>query len=140
MGWNNYSFNTPVRLEKGTSKLKCKAIDETTEGTVKKSKLGVLYLQAPLMIEVRPTRKTFIAIGVIGGFRIDSWTKIKFEDSVTIKTHSDYFINRFKLDATLRAGGNSSGGFYASYNLLPLFATGKAPIAHCLNFGFSLNF
>ena len=139
LGWNNYRFNSPVRLEKGDNKLICNLIDEAVEGHVKKSKLGVLYLQAPLMIEVRPTRKFFFAIGVTGGIRIDAWNKIKFDD-VKIKTHNDYHINRFKLDASLRAGKNNGLGFFANFNLLPFFDESKAPTSHNLSFGFSLNF
>lgn len=140
LGWNNYRFNSPVRLEKGDNKLICNLIDESVEGHVKKSKLGVLYLQAPLMIEVRPTHKFFIAAGVTGGIRIDAWNKIKFTDGIKTKIHEDYYINRFKLDVSLRAGKNDGWGFFANYNLLPTFEESKAQTSHNLSFGFSLNF
>lgn len=139
LSWNTFRFNNPVRLEKGDDKLICHLIDESVEGHVRKSKLGVLYLQAPLMIEVRPTRKFFFALGVTGGIRIDAWNKIKF-DELKVKTHKDYYINRFKLDASLRAGRNNGLGFFANFNLLPFFVEGKAQDAHCASFGFSLNF
>ena len=139
LSWNTFRFNSPVRLEKADDKLHCHLIDESVEGHVKKSKMGVLYLQAPLMIEIRPTNKFFIAIGVTGGVRIDSWNKIKF-DELKVKTHKDYYINRFKLDASLRAGQNDGLGFFANFNLLPFFVEGKAQDAHCLSFGFSINF
>lgn len=138
-GWNNYSFNTPVRLEKGKNALLCHPIDESEEGSVRKSKLGVCYLQMPLMVEVRPTEKSYIAVGVTGGLRIDTWTNIKFENGIKEKIHNDYYVNRFKLDASLRAGSRLLG-FYANYNLLPLFKKDKAPEAHTLSFGLSLNF
>ena len=137
--WNTYRFISPVRLVKGENDLVCNLIDESVEGRVKKSKLGVMYVQAPLMIEVRPTNKFFFALGVTGGIRIDAWNKIKYEDR-KIKTHEDYYINRFKLDASLRAGKNNGLGFFANFNLLPFFAEGKAQDAHNISFGFSLNF
>ena len=139
LGWNNYSFNNPVRLYTDDFGLVCDPIDEEVEGRVKKSKLGVLYVQSPLMLEVRPTRKTYIAFGVTGGFRINAWTKIKFQDGYVEKSHNDYYINRFKLDASVRGGG-SHMGFYANYNLLPVFDESKAPTAHSLSFGLSWNF
>ena len=139
LGWNNYRFNNPVRLETGDNNLICNTIDESVEGRVKKSKLGVLYLQAPLMIEVRPTSKFFFAVGVTGGIRIDAWNKVKFEDR-KVKTHQDYYINRFKLDASLRAGQDEGLGFFANFNLLPFFAENKAQTAHNVSFGLSLNF
>ena len=139
LSWNTFRFTNPVRLEKGEDNLICNLVDESVEGHVKKSKLVVLYLQAPLMIEVRPTRKFFFALGVTGGIRIDSWNKIKFEDR-KVKTHKDYYINRFKLDASLRSGHDDGLGFFANFNLLPFFVEGKAQDAHCLDFGFSVNF
>ena len=139
LGWNNYSFNHPVRLEKGDEKLLCHAIDEEMEGRVRRSKLGVLYLQAPLMLEVRPSRHTYIALGVTGGLRIDTWTKVKFMEGDKEKNHDNYYVNLLKLDASLRAGSDDFG-FFAHYNLLPLFQESKATDAHCLSFGFSVNF
>jgi hypothetical protein len=139
LGWNNYSFENPIRLFKGEDGLEHEFIDESVEGRLKKSKLGVLYIQAPLMIEVRPTRSMFIAAGVTGGIRVDTWTKVKFMDRFKEKNHSDYYVNLLKLDATLRAGGNDMG-FFASYNLLPLFVKGKGPDTHTFNVGFSLLF
>lgn len=139
LGWNNYSLVNPVRLVKGDQHIEADWVDETVEGRVKKSKLGVLYAQMPLMIEVRPTRGLFIAAGVTGGLRIDTWSKIKFMDRYKEKVHNNYYVNPLKLDATLRAGG-SDMGFYASYNLFPLFREGHGPESHTFNIGFTLLF
>lgn len=138
LGWNNYSFNNPVRLYKGENRLEADWIDPA-ETVVKKSKLGVLYVQAPLMIEVRPTRRFYIAAGVTGGLRVDTWTKIKFQDGDVNKVHGDYYVNPFKLDASLRVGGDDMG-FFANFNLLPTFDEAHAPTCHTASFGFSLNF
>ena len=88
------------------------------------------------MIEVRPTRHFFLAAGVTAGLRVDTWTKIKFEDKSNEKRHGDYYVNPLKLDATFRAGGDDMG-FFASFDLVPLFDT---PTSHTLCFGFSLLF
>ena len=138
LGWNNYSFNNPVRLVKGEDHLEGQWIDPS-EAIVKNSKLGVLYVQAPLMIEVRPTRRFYIAAGVTGGLRVDSWTKIKFQNGDKTKMHSDYYVNPYKLDASLRVGGRSLG-FFAYYNLLPTFDEAHGPTSHTASVGFSLNF
>lgn len=139
LGWNNYSFNHPVRLSKVDDRLVGEWIDEVEEGAVRKSKLGVLYVQAPLMLEIRPARSFFVAAGVVGGVRVDSWTKVKFEDRYKEKIHGDYCLNPLKLDAMLRTGGNDFG-FFASFNLLPEFVEPKGPTAHAFNVGFSLIF
>jgi hypothetical protein len=138
LGWNNYSFNNPVRLIKGEDQLEAEWI-APEEAVVSRSKLGVLYVQAPLMIEVRPTRSMYIAAGVTGGLRINTWTKIKFEEGNATKVHSDYYVNPFKLDATLRVGGDDIG-FFANYNLLPTFNEDHAPSCHTASLGFSINF
>lgn len=139
LAWNTFRLNTPVRLETGEENLICNPIDEAVEGHVKRSKLCVLYIQVPLMIEMRPFPKYFITVGVTGGIRIDAWNKVNFEN-YKIVTEEDFFINRFKLDASLRIGRNNSLGVYANYNLLPFFVKSKVQNAHCLSFGLSLNF
>ena len=53
--------------------------------------------------------------------------------------HSDYYVNPYKLDASLRVGGRSLG-FFAYYNLLPTFDEAHGPTSHTASFGFSLNF
>ena len=138
LGWNNYSFNHPVRLTKGANQLEAEWIDPAVSA-VKRSKLGVLYIQAPLMVEMRPTRHFYVAAGVTGGLRVDTWTKIVFRSGDVNKVHSDYYVNRFKLDATLRIGGNNLG-FFAQYNILPTFDEAHAQTYHTANFGFSINF
>ena len=137
LGWNNYSFNTPVKLIKGENGLGYEPLDAETW---KKSKLGVLYVQAPLMIEVRPTRRLFIAAGVTGGLRVDAWTKVKYQNGDKVKVHGDYYVNPFKLDASLRIGKNDGWGFFANFDLLPTFDEAHAPTCHTASFGFSLNF
>ena len=139
LGWNNYRFENPIRLIKGDEHLEAEWIDEGVEGRVKKSKLGALYVQAPLMLEVRPTRSFFLAAGVTGGVRVDSWTKVKFRDDYKEKVRGDYYLNPLKLDATLRAGGDDMG-FFATYDLLPTFVEGKGPGAHTFHVGFSMIF
>ncbi|MBR7023891.1 MAG: DUF2807 domain-containing protein [Bacteroidales bacterium] len=138
LSWNNYSFNNPVRLVKRDHRLEGEWIDPAV-AVVKKSKLGVLYLQVPLMLEVRPTRHFNIAAGVTGGLRIDTWTTIKFLKGDMNKMHNDYYVNPFKLDASLRVGSDFFG-FFADYNLLPTFDEAHAPSCHTLSFGFSINF
>ena len=139
LSWNNYRFTTPVRLETGDDDLICNLIDESVEGHVKRSKLGLLYIQVPLMIEVRPFPKYFLALGVTGGIRLNAWNKIQYEN-YKIVTEESFYINRFKLDASFRIGRKDSFGIFANYSLLPFFVKDKVQPAHNLSFGVSLNF
>ena len=137
LGWNNYSFNNPVRLIEGESHLEYEPIDAENW---KRSKLGVLYVQAPLMLEVRPAHRLYIAAGVTGGLRVDTWTKVKYQNGDKVKVHNHYYVNPFKLDASLRIGKNDGLGFFANYDLLPTFDESGGPTAHTVSCGFSLNF
>lgn len=141
IGWNNFSWKDPVFT-----------VDDPVEGgvtnvflpdtvAIKKSKLGLLYLQVPLMVEVRPTRHMYIDLGVTGGLRFSAWSKVKYADGRTYKESlSDSpFINRFKLDASFRIGSDYIG-FFANYALLPIYRYGAVKNSHPLSFGFSINF
>ena len=138
LGWNNFSWNNPVTVEFDPDHETYVVEPIETEVAVKNTKHGVLFLQAPLMFEVRPTRHMYIDAGVTGGLRIAQWNRVKLEDGTQDKHYYGANINRFKLDASLRVGGNDIG-FFANYALLPLFETSNAKV-HPVSFGFSINF
>lgn len=138
LGWNNFSWNNPVTVEYDSDHAVYVVDPIETELAVKNTKHGVLFLQAPLMFEVRPTRYMYIDAGVTGGLRIAQWNRVKLEDGTQDKHYYGSSINRFKLDASLRVGGNDVG-FFANYALLPLFTTGNTEV-HPVSFGFSINF
>ena len=138
LGWNNFSWNNPVTLEYDPDHEEYFVEPIESDMVVKNTKHGVLFLQAPLMFEVRPTRYMYIDAGVTGGLRIAQWNRVKLEDGTQDKHYYGSSINRFKLDASLRVGGNDVG-FFANYALLPLFTTGDTEV-HPVSFGFSINF
>ena len=138
LGWNNFSWNNPVTVEYDPDHEEYVVEPIESDMVVKNTKHGVLFLQAPLMFEVRPTRHMYIDAGVIGGLRIAQWNRVKLEDGTQDKHYYGSSINRFKLDASLRVGGNDIG-FFANYALLPLFTTGNTEV-HPVSFGFSINF
>jgi hypothetical protein len=107
---------------------------------LKKSKLSVTYLTAPLMLEVKtPLRmggsRLYIAGGVIGGLNIGSHTKYKYQKDKE-KTRSNYNLNAFKYELTGRLG---FGDFclFANYSLSPLFKDGRGPELYPLMIGIS---
>lgn len=138
IGWNNFSWNNKVTVEYDPDQKVYKQVPIDTEQIVKNTKHGVLYLEMPLMIEVRPTRRMYIEAGVTGGLRIAQWNRVKLADGTQNKHYYSSPINRFKLDASLRVGTNDIG-FFASYGLLPVFNMTNAKV-HPLSFGFSINF
>lgn len=136
LGWNNYSWKNHVRMTVENEQLVNNLLPD--DRPVKNSKFGLLYAQAPLMIEVRPTRHMFIDFGVTGGIRLAAWNRIKYSDGSNEKTYSNYLTNLFKCDASFRIGGDNLG-FFVNYALIPTFVKGRdADKAHPLMLGFSI--
>ena len=137
LGWNNYSWKNYISMTVENGELVNELLPE--EPAVKNSKFGLLYVQVPLMIEVRPTRHLYIDFGVTGGIRVAAWSRIKYCDGKNNKTYSNYLTNLFKCDASLRIGGDNLG-FFVNYALVPTFVKGcDAAKAHPLMLGLSIN-
>ena len=138
LGWNNFSWNNNIKIEYNPDNVVYTLVPIESEQVVKNSKYGALFLQMPLMLEVRPTRSMYIDAGVTGGLRIAQWNRVKLEDGTQSKRYYGASINQFKLDASLRVGGENIG-FCANYALLPIFDMSNAKVRP-INFGFSINF
>lgn len=135
LGWNNYSWKNYIRMTVEDGQLVNILLPDDRE--VKNSKLGVLYLQVPLMIEVRPTRSMYVDLGVTGGIRLAAWNKIKYADGIKEKNYQGYTINLMKCDASLRVGGDNLG-FFVNYALIPMFSNNNR--VHPISMGFSVVF
>lgn len=138
LGWNNYSWRNHIEMTVEGDALVNTLLPEDPERKVKKSKLGVLYLQVPLMMKVN-ARNVFIDLGVTGGLRLAAWTKIKYDNRQKTTLYDNFTMNLFKLDASLRVGNNDMG-FFVNYALTPVFKDFDARKARPLSVGFSLNF
>jgi len=138
LGWNNFSWNNDITIEYDPENVVYTLVPIEDEKVVKNSKYGALFLQVPLMVEIRPIRRLYVDAGVTGGLRIGQWNRVKFADGSQYKNYHTGDMNLFKLDASLRVGG-SDMGFFVNYSLLPLFVMSNADV-HPLNFGFSINF
>ena len=144
IGWNNFSWKNPVMttLDSETGGIINTVLPPDEQEKVKRSKLGLLYLQVPIMVEIRPTRHMFIDLGVTGGLRFAAWSKVKYTDGSKYTTNLDwagYYLNRFKLDASLRVGSDYLG-FFMNYALIPIYRHDIIKNTHPLSFGFSITF
>lgn len=138
IGWNNFSWNNDITIEYDPDNVVYTVVPIDPNRIVKNTKNGTLFLQVPLMLEIRPTRKMYIDAGVTGGLRFAQWNRVKFADGTQLKHYHSAKLNQFKLDASLRVGGRTLG-FFANYALLPLYDMGNAKV-HPVSFGFSINF
>ena len=141
LGWNNFSWNNDIKIGYDPETDGYTVVPIVSDQVVKNSKYGALFLQVPLMFEVRPTRHMYIDAGVTGGLRIAQWNRVKYENGNSDKQFYGGIgsgVRLFKLDASFRVGGENIG-FFANYALLPLFKTSNAKV-HPVSFGFSINF
>ena len=137
-GVNIFRWREAVRTENVDGHAQNVILDSSTP--VKKSRLSVLYAQVPLMIEVSPNHSSFyIDLGVTGGVRLTAANIVKWQDGHKERFYEDFGINLFKLDASLRIGGDDVG-FFANYSLIPMLDEGDLAGIHPLSIGFSINF
>jgi hypothetical protein len=139
---NDYTFDLPVTVAKEDGYGMIIPVNISQEfSSVKKSKLHVNYLTAPLILEIKtPLRmsgsRLYIAAGAIGGLYLGSHTKYKYHNRNKEKTKSTYHINQWKYDLTARIG---FGDFcvFANYGMTSLFKENKGPEIHPLMIGIS---
>jgi hypothetical protein len=109
-----------------------------------KNKIRASYLHVPLLLELNTSKdcdKNFhLALGVIGGFRMGTIAKQKFEandNDVRSRVKNDFNMTNFTLDATVRVGYRNLT-FFATYGLTPLFEENKGPEAYNVSLGVAL--
>lgn len=140
LSFMDFTFDRPLTIEKRAGDGVIMPVDLSGLEGLKKSKLNVSYLTAPLMLELKtPLRmgssRLYLAGGVIGGVNIGSHTKYKASEGKE-KTRSNFNLNQFKYDLTGRIG---FGDFcvFVNYGMTPMFKDGKGPELHPVTIGFS---
>ena len=120
---------------------------ETNGRQYQKTKLATSTFTVPLMVQFNFREKDArtgrsrdgftIGAGGFGGYRLGSWTKLKyFEEGTTYKdkNHGSYNLNdwQYGLQGVIGYRGLT---FFAKYNLNDLFREGQGPKAQTLSFG-----
>ncbi|MCL2510635.1 MAG: DUF2807 domain-containing protein [Bacteroidales bacterium] len=164
--WHNYRFSHDVWLGMNDGALQGYYIGGAS---VKKTKLMVSYVTVPLIFEFQTNNKSRInsfhaGLGVVGGVRMGTHTKAKFEnrkssyyltdatdpsivlpapdeyfvsDKKKMKDYSDFYINPLKLDATACVGWGPIN-LFATYALTPMFRENRAPKLYPWSVGITL--
>lgn len=140
--FTDYAFNDPVTIEKQDGYGMIVPVDIRKDNeSVRKSKLHVNYITAPLMLEVKtPLRmgssRLYLAGGVIGSLYLGSHTKYKYHGGEKNKSKGGYHINQWKYEVTGRIG---FGDFcvFANYSMTSLFKDNKGPEIYPLMIGIS---
>jgi len=139
LSFSDYTFDQPVTISKELGNGMIVPVPLDPNG-LKKSKLTMTYLTAPLILEVKtPLRmggsRLYLAGGVIGGLNIGSHTKYKYKNDKE-KNKGNFYLNTFKYDLTGRIG---FGDFcvFVNYSMTPLFEDGRGPELYPIMFGIS---
>ncbi len=167
LSWNNYRFANNVMLVNENNEFNGYYMEGVN---VKKSKLVNTYLTLPLFLEFQTnsTRKkesAHIAVGVVGGWRFSTHTKIYFleankeyqlRDPLTgilqpeimrspsstsrniVKDFNSFQQSPFKLDASVRVGWGIVN-LYATYAITPMFVKNRGPELYPFSVGITLN-
>jgi len=142
INWNNLMFDNKVTVTEG----KTTQFPERIEFTdivqpSDKSKLTIANLQIPVVPRVTfynndGRRVAHIGIGGFVGYRIDSYTMIKYGKD-KVRDHDQFFQNdlRYGLMAHL---GFLRTNFFIKYDMNPIFQSGKGPDVRALSFGITL--
>lgn len=108
-----------------------------------KNKLRVAYLHIPLMLEfntsIDPEKSFHIAAGIIGGWKIGSMTKQKFDQddsAVKLAVRDDFNLTPFTLDLSARIGYKNFT-LFATYGITPLFQNNRGAEIYPVTLGLS---
>ena len=138
LAWNNFMFENKVTVMKGQTQAQFSDI----QADVQKSKLTICSIQLPVMPRLsfynNSGKKVFhVGVGAYAGYRIDSYTKIKYANSDKDWEHSSFYLNnlRYGLIGNL---GILKTNLFIKYDLNPVFQEAKGPDIRTLSFGISL--
>jgi len=145
--FNDYRFDNQLPIEKSNGGIQPDLTYEDPDYNVEKAKLTTTYITVPLFLEYqvqvgRDNNKFFLGAGIIGGLKLGSHTKVKYDkdgDNKKNKNRSDFYLSPFRYGYTVRAGY----GFlklFANYYDTPLFEPDRGPELHPFTLGFMLSF
>ena len=94
---------------------------------LQKTKLSTGYLTVPMLLEFQLPRESglWLSVGVIGGLKMGSHTKVKIDGNKT-KDHSDFNINPFRGGGTARLGYKGFN-IFGTYYFTQFFRDNRGP-------------
>lgn len=127
--WHNYHFKNTINISTSNSET---AFSTDSIKDYTKYKLGVTYIQAPLIVGMRlgDLKKPIgLQFGVVGNYKVGSKVRQKYKldgKRYNEKIKDDFNLSPFKLDAIARLSMKDFG-FFARYSFTPMFEKGKTP-------------
>ena len=139
--WNNYYFDGNNSIGKDSIG-NIGPVYPPNGAVYSKSKMNTTYLTLPLLLEFQlgKKKKGFISFGVIGGLKLHSNVKTKYDLSGSKeknKVKDDLNLNPLRYSVTVRAGYKFIK-VYANYGMMPLFQDNRGPEVYPFNVGLIL--
>ncbi len=143
--FNNYNFRNPINLkiENGIT-VPDSSYFSNPGLNVTKSKLFTSHLTVPLLLEFQipkshRNKRFYISTGVIGGVKLSSSTKVKYEGvkKGSDKAKGNFNLSSFRYGLTARVGF-SNLGLYANYYPTAMFEKDKGPEVYPFSIGLIL--
>jgi hypothetical protein len=163
--FNNYYFsNSTLLIHDSSALVAYRLVDQNgNKADMRVNKLSVVWLTVPVLFEYQTNSRMkwnsfHLTLGVIGGVRIGAYTKQQFYSRYTTyfleddngkyigsvdvdnkftRTHSQYHLNPFKLDATVRIGW-SFLNLFANYSVTQMFQKNEGPELYPWTVGITL--
>ncbi len=139
--FNRYEFKRNVDIAYNSDSIWGR-ID--TAVSYNKNFLKATYLQIPLLLDITthkdPDKAFQLSFGVIGGYKIGSKMKLKYEvdnNKNKDKSRGHYNVNPFKLSATVRLTYKEITAF-ANYGLTTVFEKNRGPEVYPFSVGLAL--
>ena len=145
--WNNFMFENNNFIVKGTDKVEFQSYPDNSKNPVVpvelcRNKLTIANVNIPVMPYVafkKGSTITYIAAGGYVGYRLDSYTKTKEEDSGKKQwNHSSFFLNNVRYGLAFELGLKDFPDLFVNYDMNNLFQDGRGPKVGGLSFGIRL--
>ena len=142
--WYNFRFDHNRIATKGPNGVQFNAITSSTgkEIVMSKNKMSVSYITLPIMPHFSFDKKSAVQMVAIGGYvsyRIDTWTKAVEEESGNLrKETTNLYVNPFRYGLRAEFALRHFPDLFFSYDLSPLFESGKSQEMRGLAFGIRL--
>jgi len=162
---NYYLSNSYMLIPDSMTLVAYKVVDQYGNvAAMRVNKLFVSWITVPVLFEFQTNPKIkissfHVSLGLIGGIRLQSYTKQEFrnDDDMTyylqdqsgktiasiyinekyVRTHGQFHLNPFKLDATMRIGW-SFLNFWSTYTITPMFQKDQGPELYPWTIGITL--
>jgi hypothetical protein len=135
LNFNDYRFSNPFTIKNAYGYIV--PIPNSDPG-LQKTKLSTGFLTVPLLLEFQLPRETglWVSMGVIGGIKMGSHTKVKINNVIT-KDHNDFNISPFRVGGTARIGYKGVN-LFGTYYFTQFFRDNRGPAMNPIAIGIGI--